>query len=74
MLKVSNNLKVIAQETLEIAIKNSHLFLSMLAHSMILSIICYGVVLLHIFKQQLAISVRYEPETTFCSYSTNYLP
>lgn len=70
MLKVSNNLKVVDQETLEIAIKNSYLFLSMLAHSMILSIICYGVVLL----QQLAISVRYEPETAFCSYSSNYFP
>lgn len=65
MLKVSNNLKVINQETLETAIKNSDLFLSVLAHSMIFCIICYGVVLLPVFKQQLAISVRYKPETVF---------
>lgn len=65
MLKVGNNLKGINQETLETAIKNSDLFLSVLAHSMILSVICYGIVLLPVFKQQLARSVRDKPETAF---------
>lgn len=70
MLKVDNNLKVVNQETLETAIKNSDLFLSVLAYSMVFSIICYGVVLLPVFKQQLAISIGYEPETAFSTITT----